>query len=272
MQKSYRFLLSALILGAFLLSACSGAVPQPDDSSDGSAGTSSEVVFTGTVQSMGGAQWSISGQSVEVDDSTAVDSSIQVGDIVRVEANVSQEGAVLALKIESSSPGDDSNANDANSNDDNANTNGDDGNTNENTNDVDDNSNANSNEGMDDDSEVFGLVEAITDDSVTIGGVTYLLANFTEFKDIISVGDQVKIHVIVNSDGTLTIREIERSSGGDDDNSNDNNNSNDNGNSNDDNSNDDDSSNGNSNDDDSNDDDDDNSNDDDDDDSNDNDG
>lgn len=271
MQKSYRFLLSALILGAFLLSACSGAIPQSDDASGGSAGTSSEVVFTGTVQSMGGAQWLISSQSVDVDGSTAVDSSIQVGDIVRVEANVSQEGAVLALKIESSSPDDDSNANDANSNDDNANTNGDDGNTNANTNDVDDNSNANLNEGMDDDSEIFGVVESITVDSITIGGVAYILANFTEFKDIISVGDQVKIHVTVNSDGTLTIREIERSSGGDDDNSNDNNNSNDNGNSNDDsnsnddNSNDDDSSNGNSNDDDSNDDDDDNSNDDDDD-------
>lgn len=270
MQKSYRFLLSALVLGAFLLSACSGAVPQQDDSPGGSAGTSSEVVFTGTVQSMGGAQWLISGQSVEVDSSTAVDSSIQVGDIVRVEANVSQEGAVLAMKIESSSPGDDSNANDANSNDDNANTNGDDGNANENTNGVDDNSNANTNANSNDvmsGSEIFGLVESITADSITIGGVTYTIASFTEFKDIISLGDQVKIHVIVNADGTLTIREIEKSSGSDDDNSNINGNTNDddgsNGNSNDDNSNDDDdddNSNSNSNDN-NDDDDDDNSND-----------
>lgn len=199
MQKSYRFLLSALILGSLFLGACTAGVP---------AGGSGGV-----------------------------------------------EGS--------------------NSNDSNVNTNGDDGNLNDNANGNDNaNTNANSNDRLDDDSEIFGLVEAITDDSVTIGGVTYLLANFTEFKDIISVGDQVKIHVIVNSDGTLTIREIERSSGGDDDNSNDSRNSNINGNSNDDNSNDDDSSNGNSNDDNSNDDDDDdddNSNDDDNDDSNDND-
>lgn len=272
MQKSYRFLLSALILGAFLLSACSGAVPQQDDSSGGSAGTqSSEVVFTGTVQSMGGAQWLISGQSVEVDGSTAVDSSIQVGDIVRVEANVSQDGIVLALKIESSRPDDDSNDNDANSNDDNANANGDGGNMNDNINGADDNSNANantnanSNDGMDDDSEIFGVVESITADSITIGGVTYTIASFTEFKDIISVGDQVKIHVIVNADGTLTIREIEKSTGGGDDNSNINGNSNDddgpNGNSNNNNSNDDDdNSNSNSNDNDDDDDDDDNNN------------
>lgn len=272
MQKSYRFLLSALVLGAFLLSACSGAIPQQDDSPGGSAGTSSEVVFTGTVQSMGGGQWLISGQSVDVDGSTAVDSSIQVGDIVRVEANVSQDGAVLALKIESSRPDDDSNGNDANSNDDNANMNGDDGNTNDNSNGngVDDNSNANanSNDGMDDGNEVFGVVESITTDSITIGGVTYAIASFTEFKNIISVGDQVKIHVIVNADGTLAIREIEKSAAGDDDNSNFNGNSNDddgsNGNSNDDNSNDDDdddNSNSNSNDNDDDDDDDDNSND-----------
>lgn len=266
MQKSYRFLLSALLLGAFLLSACSGVIPQQDDSPSGSSGTqSSEVVFTGTVQSMGGAQWLISGQQVDVDDSTVVDSNIQVGDIVKVEASVSQDGVVLALTIESSRPDDDSNDNDANSNDDNANTNEDDGNTNDNSNAADDNTNANSNEGMDDDSEIFGVVESITANSITIGGVTYAIASFTEFKNIVSVGDQVKIHVIVNADGTLTIREIEKSSGGDDDDSNFNGNSNDdddsNGNSNDDDDDDDDdNSNSNSNDNDDDDDEDDNSN------------
>lgn len=252
MQKSFRFLLSALILGAFLLSACGSAIPPQDDSPGGSAGTSSEVVFTGTVQSMGGAQWLISGQSIELDGSTAVDTGIQVGDNVRVEANVSPDGVVLALKIESSLPDDDSNANDANSNDDNANVNGDDGNLNDNTNGADDNgnANANSNDGMDDEDEVFGVVESITTDSITIGGVTYTIASFTEFNNIISVGDQVKIHVIVNADGTLSIREIEKSTAGDDDNSNSNGDDS-NGNSNDDDSND------NSNDDNSNDDDDD---------------
>lgn len=123
-----------------------------------------------------------------------------------------------------------------NENDDNGNDNG------------DDNSNDNSNDSSDDDLELHGVIEALTAESITINGVVYNLADFTEFKDVVSVGDQIKIHFIVNADGTFTIREIELSSG-DDDNANYNSNSNNN----------DDDSNGNSNDND--DDDDDNSND-----------
>ena len=246
MQKSYRFLVSILFLGAYLLSACSGAaLPQQDDSAGSPGSSQTQAVFTGTVESMGGTQWLISGQQVGVDDSTSVDPNVKVGDIVKVEANVSQDGIVLALKIESSKPDDVgandnvANANDSNSNDDNAN-------VNDNTNTGDDNSNGNVNGNANDNTapagpeqEMFGVVEAITTDSITIGGVAYSLASFTEFKNLIAVGDQVKIHVIVNADGTLTIREIEKSGGAGigDDNSNsndDNSNFNDNGNGNDD--------------------------------------
>ena len=74
--------------------------------------------------------------------------------------------------------------------------------------------------------EIFGIVESMTETTVTVNGVTYnIVANFTELKDVISVGDQVKVHVIANSDGTFTIREIEISLA--DDNGNTNNNSND---------------------------------------------
>jgi hypothetical protein len=140
----------------------------------------------------------------------------------------------------SPSAGDDSNVNDSSVPtvvlDDNANSSGDTNSNNANSNDT----NSNSNNGSDDSSngsdvEVFGVVEAITDDTITINGVTYLLASFTEFKDLVTVGDQVKIHVVVNADGTFTIREIEIFTG--DDNGNDNSNSND-ANSNDDNGND----------------------------------
>jgi hypothetical protein len=163
-----------------------------------------------------------------------VDSNVKVGDIVRVEARVGQDGAVVALKIESSG-GDDANSNSSNSNDDNANSNA---NSNDNSNsNINTNSNANSNDNGNGvggaEQEFVGTVQAITTQSITINGVAYSLANFTEFKGAIAVGDQVKIHVIVNPDGTLTIREIEKTTGtaiG-------NNNSNGNSNSNDDNSN-----------------------------------
>jgi hypothetical protein len=264
MQKSYRFLASALILGAFLLSACSGVLPQQDDSSQGPAGAQfTEVVFTGTVDAMGGTQWTISGQLVGVEGSTVVDPGIQVGDIVKVEARVSSDGKVLAFRIEASKP-DDGNANEDNSN---GNMNANDDNSNDNTNangNANDNANGNANvNGNANDNgapagaerEAFGVVQAITANSIIINGVTYKLAKFTEFKHPIAVGDQVKIHVIVNADGTLTIREIEKTRGTGIGNNNSNSNSNSNGNSND-NSNDD-KGNSNSND---NDDDDDNSN------------
>ncbi|NUQ83413.1 MAG: hypothetical protein HUU11_01755 [Anaerolineales bacterium] len=187
MQRSFRFMAVALLLGSYLLSACAGTPTQAGGPGQVPTVNSNEVLDAG------------------------------------------------------------SNGNDSNSNDDNANTNANDNAANDNTN---VNDNANDNTGAE--QEFHGVVEAVTDTSITINGVTYTIADFTEFKDIVSVGDQVKIHVIVGADGALVIREIELSLGGDDDNSNDNSNGNSN-----DNDDDDDNSNGNSND---NDDDDDNSN------------
>jgi len=242
------------MLGAYLLSACSGGAPVPSVADDSQSGQLQEIVFTGTVESIGDGQWLVSGQQVSVDAATSVDANVQVGDIVRVEASVSPDGSVAALKIETSGADDGNtnsdtgNSNDANANDDNTNTGDDNGN---------DNSNSNNNAPAGPEQEVLGAVEAITTDSITIDGVTYSLADFTEFKGVVVVGDQVKVHVIVNADGSLTIREIEKVGGtgiGDDNgNSNDNGDDNSNGNSNDDNNDngDDDNSNHNSNDDDS---------------------
>ena len=148
MKKSYRFLVSVLFAGAYLLSACSGAMPQLEGGpqSSSSSSQSTEAVFTGTVEAMGGAQWLISGQQVDVDDSTSVDANIKVGDIVKVEASVAPDGIIVALSIESSRPDSGSandntaNGNESNTNDDNANTN-----TNDNTNSSNDNSNSNVN-------------------------------------------------------------------------------------------------------------------------------
>ncbi len=271
---------SILVVLAYVLSACSGAqaVPSSNNNQSSQSGQVQEVVFTGTVDSMGGGEWTISGQAVSVDSTTAVDASIVVGSNVKVEARVDQAGKVAANRIELAGADDanvNANANDANQNDSNANDNTSNSNDNQadnsnsaNSNDDNSNGNSNDNSSTGSEQEVSGLVEAITTDSITINGVVYMLADFTEFKDLIAMGDQVKIHVIVNADGTFTIREIERTSsagiGGDnsnsngsDDNSNVNSNSNgndDNGNGNDDNSNDDNGNDDNSNDDNGNDD------------------
>ncbi|NWG33556.1 MAG: hypothetical protein HXY42_03870 [Chloroflexi bacterium] len=229
MNKSHRFLISVLLLGAYLLSACSGtaplSAPQQDDGS--SASQSVEVVFTGSVEAMGASQWTISGQVVGVE-GASIDANIQVGDIVKVEASVAADGSIFALRIEAARPA----IVDGNANDDmNGNTNDDmNGNANDDMNgNANDDMNGNANESPDDEQEIYGVVEALASDSITVSGVTYMFASFTEFKTIVSVGDQVKLHVVVASDGTLVVREIERTlSDSDDDNSNSNSNSNDN--------------------------------------------
>jgi hypothetical protein len=266
MKKTNRSMfLSALVVLTYVLSACTGVpAAQSGNGNDQSSqsGQVQDVVFSGTVDSMGGGQWTVSGQAINVDSTTSIDASIVVGDNVKVEARVGQDGSVTAVSIEISGADDaNANSNGDNQNDSNANDNASNSNDNQNDNSNsangnDDNSNGNSNGNSNDnsssgsDQEVSGVVEAMTTGSITINGVVYKLADFTEFKDLIALGDQVKVHVIVNADGTITIREIEKTAGtgigGDNSNgngSNDNSNSNGNdSNSNDDNSN---SSNGN---------------------------
>ena len=263
MKGTNRFkLLSIILVFAYLLSACSGAQGTP---SGGGKPESREVAFTGAVESVGSGQMTVSGQVVVLDAKSMVDPNIQVGDIVKVEAQISADGAVIAIKVESFGA-DDTNTNSgndtgANTNDDNANANTNDDNSNTGT---DDNSNSDSNDNGagGTEQEITGVVDAISAASVTVDGVEYQFDASTEISDLIFAGDTVKLHVLVGADGSLTVREIEKISGttiGDD---------NSNGNSNDDNSNDDDSNDDNSNDDDDNsndnDDNDDNSNDDDD--------
>jgi hypothetical protein len=59
-----------------------------------------------------------------------------------------------------------------------------------------------------DDREVVGAVSAMDAGSITVDGVAYNLADFSEVKGTIQVGDQVKLEFITNPDGTLTVREV----------------------------------------------------------------
>jgi hypothetical protein len=229
MKKSYRFLISILLLSAYLLSACSGAAPAlaPRQESNSSASQSTEVVFTGNVEAIDASQWTISGQVVNVD-SASIDPAIKVGDIVKVEASVSADGRILALRIEAARPVANGNANDNMNGNANDNMNG---NANDNMNgNANANMNGNANASPDDEQEIYGVVEALSSDSITVSGITYTIDVFTEFKTIVSVGDQVKLHVMAALDGSLVVREIERTFSGSNSgsNSNSNKNSNDN--------------------------------------------
>jgi len=109
----------------------------------------------------------------------------------------------------------------------------------------------------DDEVEIYGEVEEITDEYLVIDGQLIEITSSTEIDGDPGVGDQVKVHATIDTEGNLTASEIEMLSDGDDDNSNDggvandndDNSNDDNGNDNDDNGNDNDD-NGNDNDDD----------------------
>ena len=239
MKAVNRFkLLSIVLVFAYLLSACSGAATQSAVPSGSGKPQAKEVAFTGIVEAIGASEITVSGQVVALDAKSVLDPNLKVGDIVKVEASVSDTGAVIALKVESSVADDTTagqgNTNDTNTNADNTNadnTNGTNTNANDNSSTGNDNTAVNDNSSVvgEVEQEISGIVDAISADSVTIDGVTYQFGSFTELKDAIFVGDAVKLHVIVNADGSLTIREIEKSAGagiGDDNSNDDNSNSN----------------------------------------------
>jgi hypothetical protein len=199
--------LSFLLIAAYLLAACGGTLPSSAASAKGPKVEAHVVAFTGIVEAINGSQWTIGGQTLTLDPQVSLDPNIAVGDPVKVEANVSAEGAVVALKVESaaadhaaSTPSADANTSSLSDFP---------GTPSPDTSITSDPAfkqapgNAQN--------EIFGTVEAITTDTITIDGTTYNLASFTEIKGPLAVGDQVKLHVIVNADGTFTVREIEKS-------------------------------------------------------------
>jgi hypothetical protein len=212
--------LSFLLVAAYVLAACGGALPASASTSKGPKVQANVVAFTGVVEAINGAEWTVGGQKFTLDPQAALDPNIAVGDEVKVEANVSADGAVVALKVETSRNDDvlATPSMDASSTPDPVSTS---------SLDASASPEAASTPGAPvaqpgaaNEKEVFGTVEALTATTITVNGLTYILTSFTEFKDAISVGDQVKLHVVSNPDGTLSIRELETSLGFSDENSN----------------------------------------------------
>jgi len=213
MKTINRFkVLSFFLIAAYLLAACGGTLPSSAAPAKGPKVDASIVAFTGIVEAINGAQWTVSGQTLTLDPQVSLDPNIKVGDRVKVEANVSADGSVVALKVESPASDDavSTPSADANSTPDPVGTPSVDVSS---TPDVSSTSDPSSPQAAGNaQNEIFGTVEAMTTDTITINGVAYnLTQGFTEIKDILAVGDQVKLHVIPNADGTFTVREIEKS-------------------------------------------------------------
>lgn len=202
-MKTIKFLRAALILLGILLSACAPSVNPSAPANVGSGKSLSEVIFTGVIESMNGDQWIINGQTIQVASSVLRDGPFAVGDTVKVEASVAADGAVTAQRVETPSTADaiemitsTPEATEAPTEASNTSLNSVPGTTTQPL--VFDNSG----------SEAVGTVDSITDTSITINGQTFNFASGVEIKGDIVPGAIVKLHFIVNADGTLSVREI----------------------------------------------------------------
>lgn len=209
-----------VLIPAYLLAACGGTAPQALTPAAGPKVDANVVAFTGIVEAINGNQWTVSGQTLTLDPQTLLDPNIVVGDEVKVEANVLSDGAVVATKVESSKPDDVASTPSADAvtsgTPDPISTPSPDASS---TPDASSSPDAPAPQAGVNENEVFGTVEALTATTITVNGVTYTLANSSEIKDALSVGDNVKLHVMVNADGTVTVREVENSAANFDDNS-----------------------------------------------------
>lgn len=180
MKSTNRYkVFSFVLLIAYLLSACAGApiaTSAPATSVGSDKPLAHPVTYVGIVEGITGDQWTINGVTVTVDPAVVRNGPFNVGDQVKVEGVVNQDGSVTVSRVETPSQTDlstlpqlgndndantnDDNSNDANVNDDNSNTansnddtsvndNGNDSNSNDDSND----SNSNDSNSNDDDSE-----------------------------------------------------------------------------------------------------------------------
>ena len=190
-MKAFKLFRAVILLGGLLLSACAGAPASqtvPSSDSVGSDKAISEVVFTGAIERMNGDQWVINEQTVTVDPLVLRDGPFVIGDTVKVEAQVAEDGSVTAQRVECPSAADMAESA---------------------TSTPEAGSSGTPVVFNDDGTVAVGAVEALTDTSITIGGQSYTLAQGAEIKGVITVGTLVKLHFITSADGSLSIQEVE---------------------------------------------------------------
>jgi uncharacterized protein DUF5666 len=103
-MKNIRFLVFILTIGTLLLSACGAAAATPN--AGGGKVEAMPVAFLGTVNSIAGNQWVISGTTVTVDPSVVRDGPFNVGDQVKVEGVVNPDGSFTVSRVEVPAPQD----------------------------------------------------------------------------------------------------------------------------------------------------------------------
>jgi hypothetical protein len=131
---------------------------------------SSKKEFTGTADAIGADEWTVGGQLFQVNAQTEIKGNIQLGDMVKVHFVNNTDGTFTATEIELAAA-----------------------------------------QGQDDSKglEITGKVEAFAPEAWTVKGQVFAVNAQTEIKGTILLGDVVKLHYVVNADGTFSATEIE---------------------------------------------------------------
>jgi hypothetical protein len=189
--RSKWLLTAAAALGLFL-AACSGTLPTtlPDSIEIDSGGD--HIEFSGTIEAIDVADWTVSGVTFAVDSGTEIKGDFALGDAVKVEAMLVDDTVTATEVSAAESEGDGASS--------------------------DDSSGKDSKTG---ETEFTGTVEAMGASSWTIDGVEVAIDSSTEIEGGIAVGDLVKVHAFETETGVLTAREIQLATHDDGEDSND---------------------------------------------------
>lgn len=186
MKRFNRFpVLLTLFAALIALAACA---PQSAPSALGASNAASEVEFLGMLESTSPTEWVISGQVVKLSAQTQIQNTPAIGEMVQVRARVDANGEVTALRIETQ--------------------------TRQQTQAQEQIQTQSQNQGQSQSAlgqpaqEFFGVVESIAPNVWVVAGRTFSVTTATEIKGNIAAGNTVKIHYLVNADGSFTAHEI----------------------------------------------------------------
>ena len=110
MKQFFRFLRPALVLLALLMNACAGAPAATTTDAGAAKVEASAVEFTGVIESIDGNTWVVNGQTITVDPAIVQAGTYVVGDTVKIEASVAEDGSIVVTRIDTPSA-DDGNTN-----------------------------------------------------------------------------------------------------------------------------------------------------------------
>ncbi|NIM94898.1 MAG: hypothetical protein GTO18_14450 [Anaerolineales bacterium] len=140
--------------------------------------------LSGPIEAITPSSWTISGMSILLNELTLIDNGIRIGEHALVLVQVDDEGSYIALAILR----------------------------------VDDlifesnqekPSEPTETQSLQEEIEFTGQIEWISGQTWRIGGLSIKVTPDTEIEEIPQIGDSVKVHAILNEDGSLTAREIE---------------------------------------------------------------